>query len=235
MCLMHIIGPSTRITYLTMNNQLSQNDQALIELLRGAAAMTVGDLVESMGVTATAVRQRLARLMALGHISRTQTACGRGRPSHRYELTEQGRNSAGNNLGDLAVVLWEEVQQIENPETRHRVISGVVERLAAKYESEISGDTVEERMHSFSKLFADRKIPVSVEHKDGLPVIRVSGCPYPTLAGESREICEMEQHLLEKIVGSPVDLCQCQQDGDKCCSFQTTTGTKLEMEKQKSN
>lgn len=194
--------------------------------------MTVGELVESMGVTATAVRQRLTRLMALGHISRTQTACGRGRPSHRYELTDQGRNSAGNNLGDLAVVLWEEVQQIEDTETRHRVISGVVERLAAKYESEVSGETIEERMRSFSQLFAERKIPVSVEHKDGLPVIKVSGCPYPTLAADNREICEMEQQLLEKIIGSPVDLCQCQQDGDKCCSFQTTSGTKHQLEEQ---
>ena len=194
--------------------------------------MTVGQLVESMGVTATAVRQRLNRLMALGLISRTHNAEGRGRPSHHYELTERGRLAAGNNFGDLAVVLWEEVQQIPDPELRRKVISGVVERLASKYGHEMQGNTTEERMRSFTQLFAEREIPITVEHQNGLPVIKVAGCPYPTLADDNREICEMEQQLLERVIGQPVDLCQCQQDGDKCCTFQTSNH---ETEKQASN
>ncbi len=200
--------------------QLSENDQAMIGLLRVQPEMTVGQLVEDMGVTATAVRQRLTKLMALGLVNRSHTVEGRGRPSHHYVLTEKGRNSLANNLGDLAVVLWQEVQQIQNPETRHRVISGAMERLAVKYESEISGATTEERMASITKLFADRQIPVSLEHENGLPVIKVSGCPYPTLATENRDICDMEKELLERIIGQPIDRCQCQQDGDNCCSFQ---------------
>ena len=204
-----------------MSEPLSQHDRDLIELLREAQQLTVGQLVAAMGVTATAVRQRLIRLMAFGLISRTQTTAGRGRPSHHYELTDKGRQAANNNLGDLAVVLWEEVHQIADPDLRRKVISGVVERLAKKYEAQMQGETVEERMRSFSQLFAERDIPVSVEHKDGLPVIKVSGCPYPTLADDSRDICEMEQQLLERVIGHPVDLCQCQQDGDQCCSFQT--------------
>jgi predicted ArsR family transcriptional regulator len=205
-----------------MTEPLSHSDRALIELLRQMPAMTVGQLVDSLGVTATAVRQRLVRLMALRLVSRSQTAVGRGRPSHHYELTEKGRQAANNNLGDLAVVLWEEVQQIADPELRRKVISGVVERLAKKYEKQMQGETIEERMRSFSQLFAEREIPVAVEHKDGLPVIKVSGCPYPTLADDNRDICEMEQKLLERMIGHPVDLCQCQQDGDRCCSFQST-------------
>ena len=201
--------------------QLSENDEALLDLLRGGSAMSVSQLEEVMGVTATAVRQRLNRLMALGLVDREQCVAGRGRPKHCYGLTQSGHETAGNNLDDLAVVLWEEVQGIEDVETRHRVISGVVERLAEKYESKITGDTAEARMRSFSRLFTDRKIPVQVTEEGGLPVIKVTGCPYPSLAKDNREICEMEQRLLEKIVGKPIDLCQCQRDGDQCCSFQS--------------
>lgn len=185
--------------------------------------MTVGQLVDSLGVTATAVRQRLVKLMALRLVSRSQTAAGRGRPSHHYELTDKGRQAANNNLDDLAVVLWAEVQQIADPELRRKVISGVVERLARKYGKAMQGETVEQRMRSFSQLFAEREIPVTVEHQDGLPVIKVAGCPYPTLADENRDICEMEQQLLERVIGQPIDLCQCQQDGATCCSFQSAT------------
>lgn len=201
------------------HNQLSENDLEMIGLLRSQPAMTVCELVDGMGVTATAVRQRLTRLMALDLINRTHTAEGRGRPSHHYELTEKGRKSLANNLGDLAVVLWQEVQLIEDVETRQRIISGAVERLAEKYDSQVHGATIEERMQSITRLFADRQIPISFESNNGLPIIRVSGCPYPTLAKHNREICDMEKQLLAKIIGGPIDRCQCEQDGDACCSF----------------
>ena len=206
---------------------LSQNDQAMIALLRKAPSMTVCDLTGAMGVTATAVRQRLNRLMALGLIERSHTAEGRGRPSHQYVLTDKGRRSNANNLGDLAVVLWEEVQNSPDPETRHRVISGAVERLAEKYQSETKGETVEDRMQSIVELFAQRQIPISFETTEGgLPVIKVAGCPYPTLAKDNRDICNMEKELLTRIIGQPVDRCQCQRDGDECCSYQTESSEK---------
>ena len=207
--------------------QLSDNDQAMIGLLRGKPSMTVCELVEEMGVTATAVRQRLNRLMALGLVDRTHAAEGRGRPSHHYVLTDEGRKSLANNFGDLAVVLWQEVQKIDDIATRQRGISGAVSRLSEKYRAEIRGETTEDRMASLTRLFADRQIPISFEHQDGLPIIKVSGCPYPTLANENREICDMEKELLSRVIGQPIDRCQCQQDGDQCCSFQAdpeTTG-----------
>ena len=130
------------------------------------------------------------------------------------------RKSSANNFGDLAVVLWEEVQKIGDAETRRRVISGAVNRLAEKYESETVGATVEARMQSVVELFADRQIPISLESSDGSPVIKIEGCPYPTLAEESRDICELEKELLTRVIGQTIDRCQCRQDGDTCCSYQ---------------
>ena len=202
------------------SRQLSQNDRAMIALLRKSPSMTVCDLTESMGVTATAVRQRLNRLMALDMVERSRTVEGRGRPSHQYALTDKGRRSSANNLGDLAVVLWEEIQKIPDAATRQQVISGAVERLAEKYESETSGNTVEERMQSVVSMFADRQIPISLETSSGLPVIKVDGCPYPTLAQANHDICNMEKELLSKVIGHPIDRCQCRQDGDQCCTYE---------------
>lgn len=204
---------------------IPENDRAVVELLRFDGPLSVGELVDKLGVTATAIRQRLTRLMGNGLIERTQTPDGRGRPRHQYILTDVGRNSVGTNLSDLAHVLWQEVQLIENEETKRKVIAGVVQRLAAKYEAEL-GDSVadssmETKLDSFTKLFAEKQIPIEYKQSsDGLPVITVSGCPYPELAQDNREICDMEKQLLAKIVGAPVDLCSCQQDGDNFCSFE---------------
>jgi predicted ArsR family transcriptional regulator len=212
---------------MNSSHQISQNDRAMIAALRKAPSMTICELTETMGVTATAVRQRLNRLMTLELVERSHTVEGRGRPSHHYVLTEKGRRSSANNLDDLAVVLWEEVQKIPDAVTREKVISGAVERLAEKYESETTGNTVKERMQSVVKLFADRQISISLENSDGLPVIKVDGCPYPTLAQENHDICNMEKELLSKVIGHPIDRCQCSQDGDQCCTYEAgkTTST----------
>ena len=205
----------------------------MIGLLRSQTSMTVCQLVDEMGVTATAVRQRLTKLMAMELVDRSHTVEGRGRPSHHYILTEKGRKSLANNLGDLAIVLWQEVQQIADADTRQRVISGAVQRLAEKYDTEVQGATTEDRMASIAQLFGERQIPISLEHQNGLPVIKVSGCPYPTLAKDNRDICDMEKELLAKIIGQPIDRSQCQQEGDACCSFQADQSeSKLENNQQ---
>ena len=89
-----------------MANSTETSDSAILDLLRQTRAMSVTRLAEETGVTATAVRQRLSRLMGQGLISRRLEHSGRGRPSHRYSLTKKGSREAGTNYGDLAIMLY---------------------------------------------------------------------------------------------------------------------------------
>ena len=52
--------------------------------MRGGEAWGVGELTELLGVTATAVRQRIERLLEMGLIEREKVVAGRGRPTFRY-------------------------------------------------------------------------------------------------------------------------------------------------------
>ncbi|MGI9496102.1 MAG: helix-turn-helix transcriptional regulator [Mariniblastus sp.] len=196
----------------------------MISFLRGTESMSICELTDAMKVTATAVRQRLNRLMTLELVERSRTVEGRGRPSHRYLLTDKGKRSSANNLDDLAVVLWEQVQKIEDPSVKRKVIAGAVERLSQRYQLAVRGDTAEERTRSLVEMFAERQIPISFDENSELPLIRVGDCPYPTLVGENHEICDMEQELLASVIGHPVDRCQCRQDGDSCCTFEIAQG-----------
>lgn len=201
--------------------RLSESDREVVEMLMVQSPLEINQLGERLGVTATAVRQRLSRLMSMGHVDRSTVASGRGRPVHQYSLTEQGRLSGGNNLADLAVALWQEVQQIHDDSIRETVVAGVVDRLVNKYKSEVVGENAAERMESLSRLFGDRELPVRFEKSsDGLPVITVGGCLYPGLSEKGTKICELEQQVLEQVVGDDIEMCTCQRQGDTCCSFQ---------------
>ena len=50
------------------NSQPSELDRQVVELLRRKGAMRISELTKAIGVTATAVRQRLNRLMESGFV-----------------------------------------------------------------------------------------------------------------------------------------------------------------------
>ncbi len=205
-----------------MNTSVSANDKAVIALLRDEGAQGVTQMVEKLGVTATAVRQRLTRLTALGLITREEFSEGRGRPIHKYSLTEEGFRSSGDNLSDLARVLWEEVHKIPDENTRKKVIAGVVERLSDQYRDSIQGETVDEKLRSIAKHFAQRDIPFSAVEENGKVVLQIVGCPYPDLAGGDHKICEMEKDLISSLTDNEISFekesCG---SGGQCCKFQT--------------
>ncbi len=206
---------------------MRSSDAAVIELLRVEDALGIGALAAGLGVTATAVRQRLDRLMRSGLVERVTVAKPRGRPSHAYSLTATGHRIGGDNFKDLALVLWREIRGIRNSEVRSGLISRIGTALADSCQDRVTGTAPGERLESVAEMLRERNISCSVE-QGLLPVLTSRSCPYPDLAEEDRGICAAERLMLQKLVGSPVRLADCRLDGQSVCRFvagETPTGT----------
>lgn len=202
-----------------MTTQAETSDEVLLNYLRRNGAARISDLVAETGVTATAVRQRIQRLMAEGLIERHAEKIGRGRPNHRYALTEKGQGKAGTNFSDLAVVLWEEIKAVPDPVVRRGLLQRIADRFVAKYRGTIEGTTLGERMTSLAGLMNDREVPFEVNETGGLPVLSALACPYPELAKSDRGVCTMEKLMLSEVLGESVRLSACRLDGANCCTF----------------
>jgi predicted ArsR family transcriptional regulator len=202
------------------------SDVGILDLLRKVGPLGVAELARAMQVTSTAVRQRLVRLMAQGLVGRQLSRAPRGRPSHRYELTDKGRRQTGANFADLALALWKEVRDIEDPEVRRGLLQRIAKTMAAMYGSQVSGTTTADRMRSVSRLFAERDVPFEVEESGALPVLTAQACPYPQLAEQDRGICALERMLFAELVGSSLRLTNCRLDGDVSCRFTSTDPSK---------
>jgi predicted ArsR family transcriptional regulator len=182
--------------------------------------MGVAELAEHLAVTPTAVRQRLTRLMGLGYVSRQAKKAGRGRPSHHYRLTSEGRRRAGTNLADFAVAAWEEIRQIDDPLIRRELIQRIAKRLVRRVAEHIRGETTEEKIESLVQFFEQRRIPYRVDRDGKLPVLTALSCPYPELEDDQRTICSMERSMFEELFGGEVKQHACLLDGGNCCSFE---------------
>jgi DeoR family transcriptional regulator, suf operon transcriptional repressor len=195
------------------------SDETLLNFMRREGPVTISSLVAEMGVTATAVRQRLRRLMSQGLIERRTERKSRGRPNHRYLLTEKGERSAGTNFADMAIVLWEEIKSVEDPAIRRGLLKRIADRFVAKYRDRVVGETLDERMGALAEVMRERDIPFAINKSSELPVLSALACPYPELAKMDRGVCTMEKLMLSEILGSNVRLSECRLDGASCCTF----------------
>ena len=207
-----------------MDKIVESSDVAILDMLRRVDGLTVPQLSEAMGVTATAVRQRLTRLMGQGlidrHVQRAEET-SRGRPSHAYSLTQQGRRKTGANFADLSIALWQEIRNIKDDEVRRGLLERLAKSMAEMYGDQVVGDTVQERMEAISSLFAERGVMFRVDGTSELPILTAETCPYPDLAEQDRAICSLEKMMISELLDEKVHLTGCRLDGENCCTFET--------------
>lgn len=195
-------------------------DAAVIDLLRVESALEIGDLAAALGVTPTAIRQRLERLMKAGLVERAAVSRPRGRPAHAYSLTAEGRRSGGDNFRDLALVLWREIRGVRDPAVRQGLLSRIGVAMASLYRQEVCGDDPAGRLRSLAGVMRQKGVSCDVAGGDGdLAVLTSYSCPYPELAEQDRSICAAERLMLQELVGTSVALSECRLDGGTCCRF----------------
>jgi len=205
-----------------MSVEAPNSDADLLDLIRIAGPLSVTELADAMEVTATAVRQRLTRLMAQSMIQREAIRAGRGRPKHRYSLTDKGLRQTGSNFTDLALALWREIRTTGDQNLSRDVLRRISRALASGYATQIHGATPAERLQSLAELLNQRRIPVTVgETKDNQTTLTAHACPYPNLAEEDGSICQMEKMMFSELIGNELELTQCRLDGGGDCRFQT--------------
>ncbi len=206
-------------------------DQKVLELLRRDPGMGVPELIEKLRVTATAVRQRLDRLVDMRMIERRKHSVGRGRPTFKHYLTPMGWREVGASHTDLAAAMWQEIGQIPDEKVREAFLKNVSQRMGRIYGDQIPDGPLRERLESLVQLLNDRRILASIEGGDNLPLLEVHSCPYPQLAnGEvNRDLCELEKRVLTEALGEAMELSRCRLDGHDCCQFRPVSNEQDNM------
>lgn len=205
-------------------------DRDLLHALRECAAgesesndsADIGQLTRRLGVTATAVRQRIDRLLDLGLIDREKVVVGRGRPTFRYRLTVEGYRRSGADAVALADAMWREILALPDESTRNQLLRSVANRLGKQFAAKIgSAQSFSDRIQDLTQLLATRQVDATICDSGQLPVLDICSCPYPSLtdASDDRSMCRLEEEVFSQALGTPVQLSQCRLDGDACCQF----------------
>lgn len=202
-----------------MKTVIEQSDGQFLNELHRIGPQTVQDICAAIGVTATAIRQRLSRLQGNGFVARELVRSGRGRPHYVYRVTDRGLRQLGDNYGDLALILWREIRNLPDAETRRTITSRVRDALVARL-GRFGEGGLPERMRRLGAALLSHGYDVEVGAQGPLPILRENNCPYQELAEEDRDICGLEREVFEQALGTEVRLTHCCLDGHHCCEFE---------------
>ncbi|MBR9800738.1 MAG: helix-turn-helix transcriptional regulator [Rubinisphaera brasiliensis] len=203
-----------------MSDQLTPADREFLEELQTAGASTISRLCELQGVTTTAVRQRLSRLQAAGFVTREAIPTERGRPRHEYRVTPRGQKQLGDNYGELATILWSQLNEIQDDVLKQRIVSQVESVLIERYGKSVDAVTARDRLNQLQQALNDHGFHTQVDRESDQLTLMERNCPYHDLAVKDRSICDLEQEVFSKIVGVPLQLSQRCVDGHTCCRFE---------------
>lgn len=207
----------------------TQQDRDFLQVLnRLGDEANIHRICAALGVTATAVRQRIERLQDLGLIERRLVKAKRGRPYHIYATTSDGFQQLGDLYHVLAPLLWQAIQKIENEEDRHNLLAQVRDGLVKRYEHKITAENLNERMQQLSTALKDDGFDMecrydvaddSNSNQQDLPVLSTSSCSFHEIACADKLICELERSVIALLVDADICLKQRCVDGNNCCEF----------------
>ncbi len=200
--------------------QLDSNDREFLETLQRLNIATIQQICSELGVTATAIRQRLNRLLAAALVSREIVRIGRGRPHHVYKVTEAGLRDLGDNYADLAMVMWSQLKNIEDESVKKQIVENIRQTFIERYKKSVNGSTLLDRFKQLKDVLGDRGYDVELRSEEPFPILRENNCPFYEIASVDPSICEFELSIIEEVLGESVELTQCCLDGDGCCEFQ---------------
>jgi predicted ArsR family transcriptional regulator len=192
----------------------------ILEHLKRNGSASIKDLEHLLGVTTTAVRQHLNTLQVEGFIERRAVHDGVGRPHHTYMATDKSHEIFACHCDDLALTLLEEVFALEGKEKTAWLLERVGNKLAGRYASSVRAALLQDRVEELAGVLYQQGVLTDVDPADENTIIlKTYNCPYHELAQEHREICEMDEGMMRKLLGSDVNLSACIMDGHGSCSF----------------
>ena len=210
-----------------------QNSPAwqILEYLQRNPSATIKDFEVLLGVTTTAVRQHLNALQASGYLDRREERSGVGRPHYIYVATDAARELFACRCDVLALTMLQEMYEVVGAEQMGTLLLRVGVRLADQYTESVKATGLQHRVEEMADALGRQGVLTDVSAGESNTIaLKMYNCPYHDLAIEHREICEMDQLMLQQVLGAEVSLDDCIMDGHASCSFEIKQSSLAELE-----
>jgi len=208
------------------SNEETSTRREIINILRTAGPLTVGELGDRLGITHVAVRRHLTSLERDGLVSSVQERLPMGRPTRVYSLTETADDLFPKKYGALTLELLDFLSDADT-ELVEKFFAARGQTFVAKYGPEVSkGETLEERVSRLSEIqMANGYLADSARAEGDTFVLKEFNCPVHQVSRKYPMACHHELEFFKTVLGTEnVERVECISKGGTCCRYVIAPG-----------
>jgi predicted ArsR family transcriptional regulator len=199
--------------------------EMLLLHLKKRGEMTVSQLCEVLGITEMAVRRHLTALQSEGLVATKTIKQTRGRPLHRFYLTEKAASLFPSGFQALAADFLDLVKEERGHKGVMEFLSQRNNRLADRLKSRMVNKTLPDKVAEVAKIFTEDGYMTEWEKlPDGNFLIYQRNCALHDLANQYRQICVLEPRLIEMLLDTKVTRQQYMLKNDPVCGYVVQAG-----------
>ena len=194
----------------------------LLQLIKQAGDVSVSEAMSATGLARTTLREHLLQLERDGLVrSYAQKGAGRGRPSHRYELTDEGDELFPRRDG----VLLRELLGFLAERGEADLVEEFFEAFWADRTREVkrrlaeAADDPAARLEVLAEVLRDQGFVPEIEHGEDELLVRECNCPFPEAVKQTRLPCRLEAAFYEAIFDDRIRRVSYIPDGHPACTY----------------
>ena len=199
----------------------------ILEILKETGGATVAELADQLKMAPVSVRHHLDilqgdNLIRVGRVERNGTV---GRPQQFYVLTAEATSLFPNNFAALSAGLLHQMKEILPPDQVRVAFQSMARSIAGEADlPTLHMLAIEDRLDRVTDFLNERgylaRWEVNTNGDEGGYLLHKFNCPYNGVSGEHRELCTMDQILVDELVGKPCCRTGSAADNGMCCTYQ---------------
>ncbi len=202
----------------------------ILEILKETGGATVAELADRLEMAPVSVRHHLDilqgdNLIRIGRIERTGSV---GRPQQIYQLTEDAAEFFPKNFAILAAGMVRQIKQVLPAEQVDAMFHSMADEMASEADmAGLEALPLDERLDRVTAFLNERGYLARWEpcDDDGAHFLLYKhNCPYAGVSGEHRELCLMDQMLIDRLVGVNCSRTTSVANNDRCCTYEIGNG-----------
>lgn len=204
----------------------SDTRRELLQIIKRRGSLSVDEAMEALGMARTTVREHLLQLKEKGLLTRTADRQGRGRPSHRYEMTRRAKvlfpSRDGELMGNLLQFLEEEGAE-ELVETFFEDYWEARTEAVKEKLRDISPDDLSGQLKALREILEEEGFMPEISESEDAVTVRECNCPFPESVKQTRTPCRLEKQFFERVFETKLERVSYIPDGNSACIYEVST------------
>jgi len=210
----------------TLDLVSSDTRRELLQIIKRRGSLSVDEAMEALGMARTTVREHLLQLREKDLLTRSVERKGRGRPSHRYEMTRRAKVLFPSRDGELMGRLVEYLQEHGEGDLVETFFEDYWDSRTEAVKQKLregASDDVDDTVDTLRQILEEEGFMPQISRKDNQVRIRECNCPFPESVKETRIPCRLEEEFYRQIFGAELERVSHIPEGHSACTYEIET------------